>query len=674
MAEKEKKIKDIFEMGGETASFFERVAKEAGYEGYGRTAEVKESIKGKLFDVGKLKSDLNKIKDKLKIKTKNLALIMVKLYVAFLVSFYAFYPEIVQAHFWTLLIITILLIIIPIILAVILGVTGGGTAGVSFEQFGGSPANLYKDVIISFIILTLIVGVLISGTTSPNYSRLLLIRYSSLWAGIAFLVTVVISALIIVPGGALRLIAGTIIWCVLLFQVVPAILYIIRPGGEFCIPAVKKYIPLPVPLPECGEKLKKETMVFGGEMVTIPVGGGVSIEFGFKGAPRPLPAGQNYQEIFVIRNFYEKPIEVTEAVPSIVTTANNIEFILPGYTLQKSHFDPGEMREYLLTFDKDKISPSQHNTCLWPQAILEATEKETGVKSECAFDVPCPNNGICIPVANFVCKCTNWVNETCSGKPVYIKMNLTHTGFFKGNASLYYFDTYQGEVIKYPELVQGPISMKANFIPNPYISRWYKEFVNNISLFVDFKAYSSDLTINSFNITPIMTTVTTIDYTHGLMFNETIGIKKLTACDGKELVEQVNSKRKNEFSGEICYFTPPFVELSVTKMATGETLVISNVTLDRIIEYCSLNKTVIEDYCKGITKEETIGIWAKDWCDVYTYIDSSGLCSILSGNQTESAKIERALKFTQILIEMDYISTDTFSSAYIKPYYTSACG
>ena len=649
-----KKKKDLLEGMVETGPFFEEVAKEAGFQGYGRGMEIKKPSKSLKVLKGKL-GGTKKIWEKTSPHFLNLPSVMIKLFIAFLISFYAFYPETIQSLFWPLIIGIIVIVVVLILIAVF-----ASSAMVLTMRF-------ITPLLISFIILAIVVG-MIQFISSPNYSRLLEVRYGTLIANLAFLGSLILAIALIVPGGMFRLIGGSIVCGILFFFAGPFLLSFLRPEG-FCIPVESKTIPLPIPESLiCHEEIEnKTTLVFGGEMIEVPVRGGIRAQFGFDGTPRALPAGQSYQEAVFIFNRYEKPIKILDAAAGIVSSNHYINFIIPNFKLNKTDLEPGERHGEILYFDKDKLEAKPLDPCDWSQAIIDANEKYATEKSECAWDNnTCGEKGACVTVANFVCKCTDWRNETCSGKPLYMILNVTHTGFFKGNVSLYYFNSYSGRSITFPKLTQGPVSIKADFIPNPYIAKWYEEFVKNVSLFVDFTT-SRPIHIDSdINVTPITTTVSTLDYTHGLIFNETVGINKIK-CNFSDLVNVINEGKK-EYMGEICYFTPPFVNLTITKMKSGETLVISNVTLDRIEEYCSLNRTTIEEYCANKKGGELVGIWAKDWCDVYRYIDKSGLCSVLG-----SQKVGRALKYTQVIIEFNYTTTDKFSSPWIQPYYTPAC-
>ena len=593
---------------------------------------------------------IEKILTKVKKHANNAFPWFLRLFVAFLLVFQAFYPKTVEHLFWILLVILIVLIVAVVLVNVFTGGVAAFLAG-----------NILNSIIVAVVVVFLIV-LLMRMYPSPNYSEWIATNWGMLAANLSFLL-VLAAVAVLLPRGPVGFLFGAIGFWIVLNVVGPFILHLLSPGSGFCIPPsafqnkwlgqldfLRKL--------ECKERLKKETVIYQGKMVHVPVGGGIFVSFGIQGKPRPLPAGREYEEIFMIQNFYEGNITITKFEPWMFTYyMNGLSFIPTSQIkLRKSELSPREKLPGVITFREDELNIKARMPCKFTEEIIREKAKYTGIdpnKIPCAFPNYCNDSfcdcdhSICVETHNYVCNCTNWVDATCSGKPFYLAANVTHTGFFIGNASLYYSEEKETPV-SFPQLKQGPITVTLNFWPNPYIRKYYEEYIDTVQLFGDVKIERGhDFTIQDVSVEPILTTVSTIDYEHNLQFNETIGIS-IKSCEGLEELKDVINNGATRWSGVLCNFTKPEVNLTVTNLKSGETLEMINITFDQIPKYCSgeLNGT------ENITEA----------------LNGSGLCSVLN-----NTAVQHALEYTQVVFRMNYTITETFYSRKIMPYWTPEC-
>jgi hypothetical protein len=559
--EKEKKIKDIFEMGGETASFFERVAKEAGYEGYGRTAEVKES---------ELKSLFSKIKEKLKgkakeIKEKPQVPLILRILLPFLIVFQAFFPGMI---FGMTITFVIILIVIIIVIALIAYFTGGtALAGTS---------GLIMNIIIPIATIT-ILFVIVNFIGSPNYSKVAgKIPNGSLIVNILLLISSGFAGLTAWKGKSYTsFIAGSGGLMAFLFFIIP---FGISYGKPYSIcmnlPFISQY---------CNPR---EVRVQGPEIVTIPVSGGVSLTYGAPEIERPsatLYAGEPYEYTFTFTNHYSVPITFKLNMSIVSRYATGVKFNIP-FNQRISELKANEFYQDGVFIDPAQLTAEEVYGCPYYVWQINATQKIPAEKIECAKDKPCNITGkSCVKTDYMECKCVGWNETTCSGAALYLQTDVEHTGYFVGLANLYYSSINEPPKPAY-RLTQGPLSVTVEFQPNPYIGpvHYYR---NDTSLYVTFKNMGGDITITSFNVTPLVTNITTIDKEKGMMLEEIVGVDKKW-CREEEIVGRF-IPNKREFSLMLCKLTPPYVNTTLIDLRENRTIEINNVTFDRILYYCN---------------------------------------------------------------------------------------
>jgi hypothetical protein len=219
------------------------------------------------------------------------------------------------------------------------------------------------------------------------------------------------------------------------------------------------------------------------------------------------------------------------------------------------------------------------------------------------------------------CKCVGWNETTCSGAALYLQTDVEHTGYFVGLANLYYSSINEPPKPAY-RLTQGPLSITVEFQPNPYIGpvHYYR---NDTSLYVTFKNMGGDITITSFNVTPLVTNITTIDKEKGMMLEEIVGVEKKW-CREEEIVGRFIPNKK-EFSLMLCKLTPPYVNATLKNLTDNRTIEINNVTFDRILYYCNKVK-VPQNYWNVI-----------DWYKEGDIIEVPGNFTIIVGPVSEDS-------------------------------------
>jgi len=562
MAEKEKKIKDIFEMGGETASFFERVAKEAGYEGYGRLAEVKES---------ELKSLFSKIKEKLKgkakeIKEKPQVPLILRILLPFLIVFQAFFPGMI---FGMTITFVIILIVIIIVIALIAYFTGGSALAAP------GASGLIMNIIIPIVTIT-ILFVIVNFIGSPNYSKVAgKIPNGSLIVNILLLISSGFAGLTAWKGKSYTsFIAGSGGLIAFLFFIMP---FGISYGKPYSIcmnlPFISQY---------CNPR---EVRVQGPEIVTIPVSGGVGMEYN---TPGTLYAGEDpYEYTFTFRNYYSVPITFT-LKPSIISEyATKIKFNIPETffkqrinELNKSQF----YQDGVFIIDPRQLEAEPVQGCPYYVFQINKTQNIPAEKIECAKDKSCNDSSkACVKTDYMECKCAGWAEATCSGAPLHVETEVEHTGYFVGVANISYSSINAPPQPAY-ELRQGPLSVTVEFIPNPYIG-WMYYLRNETSMYVTLRNRGGNITITSFNVEPLITNITTIDKEKQMVLIETVGVEKKWCKD--DLIGKNLPKSGIEIGMLLCKFSAPCVKTELINLSDNRTIELNNVTFDRVLYYCN---------------------------------------------------------------------------------------
>jgi len=633
---------------GAFAAFWEGVEKEYGPEVVSRTPTKMEVLKYKLM---KAQSKLQeKVAKALTKETEESFPWILKAFVGFLLVFQAFYPKTVESIFWILLVAFIILIAVTVIITIY-------TSGAA-TLFAG---KILLNVIISVAAVLLIV-LLARMYPSPNYGEWLSKKWGRL-AEIAPFILAISAVLLLIPNSPLGFFIGISGFWILLNMVGPYLLHSLSPAG-FCIPIPNledKW------LGQLGfiQKLKcegsptKETFIYYQKPVDIPVSGGIYVSFGPEGKPYPIIAGSDYQQPFTIQNLYEEDITIDDFEPWILSYYKNGILFVPTYkiNLEKYTLSPNEKLQGMLFYSKDNLEPKALNPCKFTLDQIKRNAQYTGIdpdKVPCAFDYcndsfcDCKRSA-CVETDNFVCSCANLLDVTCSGEPIYLAANITHTGFFVGNISLYYSEKDSPEPPP-PHFMQGPISVTLSFSPPVYIRSYYEKYMNTVQLLADIEIKNGyNFRIERIDVEPMLTTISTTDYEHNIQINETIGIQKKD-CIGIQKAKDALNEGMNRWNGVLCNFTSPQVTLIVKNLGTGETIKVTGINYNQLL-----------DYCNGTLEN------AKDVSNILG--GSSGLCSLLS-----NTTVEHALEFTQVIFRMDYIITETFYSPAIKPVRTSvAC-
>jgi hypothetical protein len=368
----------------------------------------------------------------------------------------------------------------------------------------------------------------------------------------------------------------------------------------------------------------REVRVQGPEIVTVPVSGGVSLTYGAPQIERPsatLYAGEPYEYTFTFTNHYSVPITFKLNTSIVSRYATGVKFNFP-FNQRISELKANEFYQDGVFIDPAQLTAEEVYGCPYYVWQINATQKIPAEKIECAKDKPCNITGkSCVKTDYMECKCVGWNETTCSGAALYLQTDVEHTGYFVGLANLYYSSINEPPKPAY-RLTQGPLSVTVEFQPNPYIGpvHYYR---NDTSLYVTFKNMGGDITITSFNVTPLVTNITTIDKEKGMMLEEIVGADKKW-CREEEIVGRFIPSGR-EFSLMLCKLTPPYVNTTLIDLRENRTIEINNVTFDRILYYCNKVK-VPQNYWNVI-----------DWYKEGDIIEVPGNFTIIVGPVSEDS-------------------------------------
>lgn len=393
----------------------------------------------------------------------------------------------------------------------------------------------------------------------------------------------------------------------------------------------------------------------------IPTRGGIETKIN---VPETLYAGENYQYSFYIYNDYEEPISI-KLKPTLIIKDYGLELYSP-FNQKTEIIKNKKAYQDLIIFDSQLATPTNPNTCPW---LAELIAKNKGFysrdennklvvdvsKVECAMDKPCESeNEACVKTAIYECKCVDWVEATCKRNEVKAKLFVSHTGFIIGNISLYY-----SEIITKPrpaiEFRQGPVSLKLELLPNPYVPSVHK-YVENVLLFVTIKSNSGNISVSKISVYAANTNITTVDREKEIEVLEEIGTEIIECKDASEAFPFVIPSGK-EVGGVVCKLKPPHVRVEVRDLKNNTVTEITNVTIPFIKKYCE--KKDVETEIEG---------WASSWDQVYSLVDKTGLCEYLKTQSREKKVIESALSYTTIFVRVDYLREDVYYSKSIQPY------
>ena len=601
---------------------------------------------------------------------------LINVFIIMMIVLQAFFPK--MATYTTIIIAIIFIIALVAIAFALLG-----TAGTS--------AMIIGDAIMNFLIpvfILLLVSIFIKLIGSPNYYDYIYKNVNPIAALFSLLIALGIGMAIAKSGGS-KFILGSFIYALALFIIIPAFIAMFseNPWG-LCVK-------LPFLPDYCNPR---ETIVNSVSYVSIPTTGGISVDID---TSNTLYAGEPYEFRFRITNRYKKPIEF-HVVPTIISNYGDVEF-KPEYTQLKTTLKPGEYYDDYVPIQPDKIKLADKGSCFYTTyqiAYANGYTFDNGTidtsQVECAIDKPCPSaKQACAKVDAFECKCVNWTSVTCSGKRMYARLYITHTGFLKGKATLYVYNYSKTHYIPPAEegvsYTQGPLTVKVYIYPNPYIIGIH-DYRKYLTMYVTFKNSYGTIKITNFDVKALTTNVTTIDKEKHLRLDESIGWKVIECKNISGLVLYPDS----EISYALCKLTPPFVEskLTVYNPETNESkIILNNATIENLYNYCNQieNEKATDvsismpreglpmplavlagniDNSTNNTNENATLQWSFNWSSIAKFMDDSGLCDILKSDNNNSTKqiIESALNHTELVFEINYVRNYTYESSGIQPY------
>jgi hypothetical protein len=602
-----------------------------------------------------------------------------KLLAFLFVTIFAFYPEVITNLFWTFLAILIVFIVITIILTIFFP-TAYATVGVMGNEYlGGTPMSIvFKSV--GTIFLLLLITILLP---SPNYYKVFGLRIGTLPVYIMFTFAFLISFVLAASKFPKILVFG-IIYVAFLYFLIP--LAIFATTTKVCLEDVSLFgvrIPLISNFLEqrsC-KRLTASSLMMTGKAYPVVSSSGLTVKIGLN-EMLPLPAGQKYKEVAFITNNYQGQISLLNIKPYIKSNYYDVVFTPTDYIQKKSTLLRGETYGEELVFDPSSMKIDSRKKCLWASELI----KQAGYSVECAYDVSCrsKNNieSFCVESGSLQCKCVDWIDATCSGESLNIILSITHMGFLVGKGILYYFEDYTPQSLPYYKYSQYPAEAVFNFIPNPWFQKRYTGYIDEVQMFAQIKVYGSNPQLTYLEVEPRDTVVNITNEYEGIWIRETIGIKKKSCTSLSEINEVLKST--GSWSGILCTFTPPSVHVEIVNLTSGEKILDSSISIGLINQYCNaeyinissysnINQTLLEKYWEYVRKASLLSE------DVRKTINDYGLCSYLKEARSEEEQkkkqmIEENLKKAEVSVRIDYVTTETFTSRKIYPYYTSACG
>ncbi|MEM2506771.1 MAG: hypothetical protein QXG39_03730 [Candidatus Aenigmatarchaeota archaeon] len=599
--------------------------------------EIKKKLREKLYNLSLalthktpaeisaiLKKTFKKEGEKTEIKEVPIS---IRFIVPFIIVFLAFIPTQSFLSFSILVIIFIVLIVLFFILSL---------------RFGA--LNFIQTLIDLFIpTITIMVVLLICYFIgSPDYFKLSKkVEYGFFIVFVFFIISLAVAGIISYYGNTYtKLSIGCTILISVLFFIIPFIMSSISPYS-ICmqLPYISQY---------CNPR---EVRVKGPEIVKVPLSGGIALTFSL---PQTLYAGEPFDYTFTLINYYEDSINFQiKKSYALSTYGSKVKFVYP-FTQRINVLKRGEFYQ-----DGVLVDPSQFTVEGVEGCPYYEFELENGEKVECAKDKPCgTDKESCIKIGYKKCECADWLKATCSGSDVKLGMEIQHTGFLIGNASLYYSSVTTKPAPAF-SLLQGPLNVTIEFQPNPYIGplHYYR---NDISMYVTIASRSGDIVIDEFNVTPLTTIITTIDREKKKKLVETVGTEVIWCED----VSGTFIPSREGITKLFCKLKPPHVKTELIDLESGQTIELNNVSFDRVVYYCNKIKP-------NETENKTGHIfWSNYWEKIYQSIEESGLCEMLKKekNTTEETIVENSLKFVSIYIGVNYTRHSVFESSLITPY------
>jgi hypothetical protein len=609
----------------------------------------------------------------------NLSEYFTKLLAFLFITVFAFYPEIIMSFFWTFLAIIIITIVITIILIVFFPQTYALVVTKGMDYLGGKPASIVFTSVGTILLLLFITIFL----PSPNYYKVFGSKIGTLPVYIMFTFALLISFVLAASKFPQILVFG-IIYVAFLYFLIPLVIF--TTTTKVCVENVSLFgirVPLISDFIEqrsC-KRLTASSLMMTGKAYPVVSSSGLNIKIGLN-EMLPLPAGQKYKEVVFITNNYQGQIYLLNIKPYIKSNYYDVVFTPTDYKQKKSTLLRGETYGEELIFDPYSMKIDSRKRCLWASELI----KKAGYSVECAYDVSCisKNNieSFCVEYGKFQCKCVDWIDATCSGESLNIILSITHTGFLVGKGILYYFEDYTPQSLPYYKYSQYPAEAVFNFIPNPWFQKRYTGYIDEVQMFGQIKVYGSNPQLTYLEVEPRDTVVNITNEYEGIWIRETIGIKKKSCISLNEINEALKST--GTWSGILCTFTPPSVHVEIVNLTSGEEILNSSISIGLINQYCNaeyinissypdINQTLLEKYWEYVRKASLLSE------DLRKTINDYGLCSYLKRLKSEEEQkkkrmIEENLKKVEISVRFDYVTTETFTSRKIYPYYTSVCG
>jgi len=566
-------------------------------------------------------------------KVKKHEWLLLKIFIAFFATFLIFFPIQIQQITIFLVIIILIIFIILVLLIVFSNLT------LNFGIIG----NLLFAFIVSLILL--ILSSFLNCGAQACFG-IISTRFGTLGAMVSFLVVLIFFLILAfaIKNFVIYIVVISILTGTLMLIIIP----LLSPSNyySFC-----KQIPFVYGTPICNPK---EVRIDPLKTVKIPVSGGISMKIE---TPETLYAGNPYEFLFTLTNYYEREISF-DLVPSIVSSyGSNIEFIQP-FNQKVSSLKPKEFYQDSVYFNPEEAYVKEE-TCPYTTKQLSTASGLSPEKIACSIEKSCENpKAGCVKLDIFECGCVDWNLATCSKNPLKAKVNVKHTGFFLGNASLYYSEEI-GKPVSATELTQGPLRVIIEFIPNPYIASIH-QYRENVSMFVTFKNLGGDIEIKSFKVMPQNTVIHTIDKEKQVELIEEVGTEVIECRDISEILPQTLTTGA-EVGGKLCTLKPPFVKTTLIDLEKNETTEVNNVTFSLIENYC---------YKKNQKTNQTgYSFWSSNWDKIYETVSESGLCEFLKKKDVNESKvIKSALTHVDVLIEFEYVRRVDFYSQEIVPY------
>ncbi|MEM3393670.1 MAG: hypothetical protein QXY79_01320, partial [Candidatus Methanomethylicia archaeon] len=397
--------------------------------------------------------------------------------------------------------------------------------------------------------------------------------------------------------------------------------------------------------------------------VKIPVSGGISVNIE---TPETMYAGEPYEFTYTVKNNYESDIYFDVQVGMLSSYGSGVVFSHP-YKVRKSTLSSKAYYQDTVYIDPEKLTVVE-DTCPYNTLYLglakgmnKITEMEE--KIECSKEKKCKDpKSACVKIDFFECKCVDWVELTCSKNDIKVKMTVEHDGVFIGNGSLYYSETITSPA-RSTELVQGPLSVIIEFLPNPYIASIH-QYIEDVSVYVTLKNQGGTIKIKDFKLEPIDTVIHTINKENGVELIEEIGVDVISCRDITEIVPEGIMSYGSEVGGKICSVTPPFVKTTIKDLEKNTIVELNNVTFSGLKYFCE------KETPNYLNQNESKLNWSKYWDKIYELVGESGLCEILKKKEGDNDKIivSNALKHVDVELTITYERTGDYYSKNIVPY------